>query len=62
MATFRLQWGTRSLFRGQRQAHTCVLGLLRAEGFRLNSNDLSPIDFSGDGVEAAFCPVRLRRS
>lgn len=60
MATFRLQWGTHSRFHGQREAHTCVLRLLRAGGFGLNPNDLSPIAFRGDGVEAAFSPVRLR--
>lgn len=62
MAMLRLRWGTHSRFRGQRQAHTCVLQLLRAGGFRLNPNDLSPIAFRGNGVEAAFCPVRLRIS
>jgi len=60
MAMFRLQWGTHSRFRGERQAHTCMLRLLRAGGFRLNSNDLSPIAFRSDEVEGAFSPVRLR--
>ena len=60
MAMFRLRWGTHSRFRCQRQAHTCVLRLLHAEGFRLNPNDLSPIAFRDDAVEAAFSPVRLK--
>lgn len=62
IATFRLQWGTYSRFCGLRQAHRCVLRLLRAAGFRLSPDDLSPIAFRDDGVEAAFCPVRLRVS
>jgi hypothetical protein len=62
MATFRLRWGTHSRFRGQRQAHACVLRLLRAEGFRLNSKDLSPIAFRSNEVDGAFSPVRLRVS
>jgi hypothetical protein len=62
MAMFRLRWGTRSRFRGQRQAQTYVLRLLRAGGFRLDPDNLSPIAFRRDGVEGAFSPVRLGTS